>query len=530
MAGGKETPRQKMIGMMYLVLTALLALQVSNAVLEKFAIIQETLSELVSAQRNNNDAAVQGIVDVASKSPNPAIKKAGDDAKKVQDLTKTTLDYMDGLKVKMMKLSGTDKIDEKLINDHGSKVATMMIDPRAATGKEFETKMNEFVTKLGEITGTKYDKIAKAPKEIPVFAADPDHSRKSFLEFTFENTPVIAALTSVTQMETQVLDHESKALEELSAKVGAKTLKADIYIPMVKANSNTVAAGADYVGQLYLVATSSSVEPEFSMNGAKLEVVTDEHNIKAGKIKFKASGGTYDPKTNTIKKSFTTTIKFNDTTITQNIEYFVAKPVVDFASAALSSLWLNCGNEVAVSSPAFGAEFNPSLSSPAGQAEYIKGNQPGKFVIVPTSRKVAVTVTNAGIVLDTKTFDTKVPPPPVLEFKDGQGREIDAKRGLAAGALTNVRVEAIADENFQREAPRDARYRVKKVVVNMYSGGVSSGSKTFTNGNLDLGYLRGSARKGNILSIEVSELVRIPFRGSEEQVKLRTNYLQVQIL
>ena len=47
MAGGKETPRQKMIGMMYLVLTALLALQVSNAVLEKFAIINETLGGLI---------------------------------------------------------------------------------------------------------------------------------------------------------------------------------------------------------------------------------------------------------------------------------------------------------------------------------------------------------------------------------------------------------------------------------------------------------------------------------------------------
>jgi hypothetical protein len=45
MAGGKETPRQKMIGMMYLVLTALLALQVSNAVLAKFAMIYETLEE-----------------------------------------------------------------------------------------------------------------------------------------------------------------------------------------------------------------------------------------------------------------------------------------------------------------------------------------------------------------------------------------------------------------------------------------------------------------------------------------------------
>ena len=48
MAGGKETPRQKMIGMMYLVLTALLALQVSNAVLEKFAIINVTLSGLIT--------------------------------------------------------------------------------------------------------------------------------------------------------------------------------------------------------------------------------------------------------------------------------------------------------------------------------------------------------------------------------------------------------------------------------------------------------------------------------------------------
>ena len=56
MAGQKETPRQKMIGMMYLVLTALLALQVSSAVLEKFAIINETLSQLVI----DTDKANQG--------------------------------------------------------------------------------------------------------------------------------------------------------------------------------------------------------------------------------------------------------------------------------------------------------------------------------------------------------------------------------------------------------------------------------------------------------------------------------------
>ena len=55
MAGGKETPRQKMIGMMYLVLTALLALNVSNAVLEKFAIIDNTLVDMIKENNTTNE-------------------------------------------------------------------------------------------------------------------------------------------------------------------------------------------------------------------------------------------------------------------------------------------------------------------------------------------------------------------------------------------------------------------------------------------------------------------------------------------
>ena len=62
MAGGKETPRQKMIGMMYLVLTALLALQVSNAVLEKFAIINETLTTLIEDGKKKSETTVLFIL------------------------------------------------------------------------------------------------------------------------------------------------------------------------------------------------------------------------------------------------------------------------------------------------------------------------------------------------------------------------------------------------------------------------------------------------------------------------------------
>ena len=75
MAGGKETPRQKMIGMMYLVLTALLALQVSNAVLEKFAIINVTLNGLIGEGNKKSDQILQGIIRMCT--PLSAIKFIG---------------------------------------------------------------------------------------------------------------------------------------------------------------------------------------------------------------------------------------------------------------------------------------------------------------------------------------------------------------------------------------------------------------------------------------------------------------------
>src|SRR5690349_14060043 len=110
MAGGKETPRQKMIGMMYLVLTALLALQVSSAVLEKFAIINETMLSFNARSMSQNAATLNEIVKEAGKSPNARVVNARENAQKVRELTTTTLDNVRKVKVEMMKLSNTDKV------------------------------------------------------------------------------------------------------------------------------------------------------------------------------------------------------------------------------------------------------------------------------------------------------------------------------------------------------------------------------------------------------------------------------------
>src|SRR5574343_142168 len=93
MAGGKETPRQKMIGMMYLVLTALLALNVSKAILDAFVAIEENiqisnLNEYGRGQEKRFD-----LKEVAEDKSNPeAMKKAAALLKVVDQIDKMTED------------------------------------------------------------------------------------------------------------------------------------------------------------------------------------------------------------------------------------------------------------------------------------------------------------------------------------------------------------------------------------------------------------------------------------------------------
>ena len=146
MAGGKETPRQKMIGMMYLVLTALLALQVSSAVLQKFAIINVTLEELVNEENRKNGAVLAAIREAGQGKTNPKVVTAVANADKVREATQGVMSKIAEVKKKMIDLSTTSgEVDDILINNHGSQVATLMIDPRSTTGKEFEKVLNDIL-------------------------------------------------------------------------------------------------------------------------------------------------------------------------------------------------------------------------------------------------------------------------------------------------------------------------------------------------------------------------------------------------
>lgn len=529
MAGGKETPRQKMIGMMYLVLTALLALNVSNAVLEKFAIISETLGVMIRESDMKNQQTLDALVKEAGKSQRENVLQATQNAQKVRDLTKSTIKYIDDLKDRMVKKVGADAVNEKVINNHGSAVATMMIDPNSPEqeGKKYEQLLNNYVKELSELTGLKFEKIAKAPKEMPLFASDKDHVRKDFLTFTFENTPVIAALASVTQVQTEILEYESRALDELQRKADIGAIKLDQFVPMVRPKASVVAAGAKYEADLFLTGSSSSINPEFFMNDGALPVEQDpKTNVKMGKIEFTATAGNYDAQ-GFAKKTFVAKIKMNDQEFDEVVEYLVAQPTIKVTTGNAPTLYLNCGNNVLIEVPALGTSYKPSFNA-GGAAQIIPGDKPGRVTIIPKQRKVNVNVSNGGTPVGATSFDVKnIPDPRYIAYVGNQ--PVDLRQGIRANQIPNLRFVAEPDENFKQEVPKDARYRVKRAQVSLGRGTTAVAQLNATNETPDLRAWVGQARPGDRIIVDIKDVSRRTFTNEEERVDIKGSNGIIQI-
>lgn len=528
MAGGKETPRQKMIGMMYLVLTALLALQVSNAVLEKFVFIDKALKQAGNELSKKNQNLVAGISNKVEEKGNRANdKKALDKAQQVRAMTQDMLVYMDDIRKDMAKITGGYDENGQLVGaKDDTEVGNYMV--RRGKGEELRKKLNDYASKLESLTGNKFEPLAKDAKDIDIAKNDPNQKMKDFKTYYFDHTPTAAGMATISHLESEVLNYETKALEDIAEEVGAKDFEATDVFPLIRPVQNVVAAGAEFEADLFIAASSKSASPTFLYNGEEVEKGTNEYGISYGKIKFKATPGKYDPKTLMAEKSFTARIELADTAYTQEHKYYVVKPVIQVRSAALQALYMNCGNELDVLVPALGTAYSPSFSA-GGTADVVKGNRAGLVTVIPKGRsKVKLTVSNNGSALGTEVFDVKRVPPPNIELSS-RGRPVDLEKGVNAAALTTLKVSAEADENFAREVPNDARYRVRKVNIKLARSGRQVKAQDFSSENIDLRSWRSLFRPGDNLVVKVENVTRRTYQGQNERAKPTTEIYSIPI-
>ena len=519
MAGEKLSARQKMIGMMYLVLTALLVLQISSGVLEKFILINKSLEQSVAAKLQENKKNIERI--------ECAVRELGnrEDDREVLNAalgvvreTKQVISFVNNLKRKLISLTGGKDKKTGRPKDVKNEAVVARVMINAGKGLELQKLLNGYIQYLNQVTDNVYPPIALDAKDSELFRNDPNQASKDFVTLNFDKTPLGAALATLSQLSSEVVYAETQALEALARRVGAEDVKFDKLTPLVKPQSNIVAAGATYKAELFLAASSSSVEPEMTMDGQSIQV---EDGV--GKIKFLTSPGAYN-KNGLAKKTFKAAIKLKlpgkgESTLVEDIEYFVAKPFIQIQAAAVQALYLNCGNELNVQVPALGMEYNPTFK--ATGADVVAGGAKGLITLIPKAAEVKLEIYNNRSLIGTQLFNVrKIPRPDIIITS--KGKKINEKQGIPSPGPRSLEVRVLPDESFKAFLPKDARYRVAQWEVSLARGSRALKTKTVDAQQVSLGDFASLARDGDRLVIEVKKVERLNFKGEIETVKVGT--------
>lgn len=302
-----ETPRQKMINMMYIVLTAMLALNVASEVLEAFRLIDSSLIHTLSAVDMKNQQIYTSFEQAYIENP-AKVQEWKQKADQVQNITKKLNDYISNMKKELVIYSGSEKIDAEypykpgsfiLVTQEGDSLEIKKQDDLNGTS-EFMIKQkkaeelkaniiaykNELVSVLGEEEPELKETILNALETADPKEANKKSDKKTWESLHFENTPMAAILTVLSKIQIDVKNSESNVLNYLFSQIDAGSFKFNKLGARVIANSNIVFQGEPYEAEVFLAAEDTTQQPEIFINGRPAEV-------KDGKALYKV--GTNEP-------------------------------------------------------------------------------------------------------------------------------------------------------------------------------------------------------------------------------------------
>jgi len=276
MGHGKETPRQKMIGMMYLVLTALLAMNVSAEVLEAFVKVDEGLNVTSGSFKNKNLETYSDIDKQYTINPT----KAGpwkEKADQIKTLSEELREYIQSLKLEIVTLA--DGEDAAAIHD-GEIEGGLILGkkdtnkgPQVLIGDNNDGKANDLKEKLEDYKEVIFTMIDEKDKNLKeniegiLDTSDPEQEhdtdeKKTWQIQHFEALPVVAYMPILTKMQIDVLNAEAIITNYLFTKISGSDLKFNSIEATIIPNSNYIIQGNDYEAKIFLSAMDTTQPPE----------------------------------------------------------------------------------------------------------------------------------------------------------------------------------------------------------------------------------------------------------------------------
>lgn len=466
MAGLPRDPRQKMINVMYLVLTAILALNVSNEVINAFKVVDKSLITSNSNISASNNTLYKSLEEKLTK--NESREKAEiwePKAMQAKKYSEEMMNYIDSLKLALkkaadlrIKADGSEDFREDNLD------ASTRLFETHKEGERLEARLNQYKNNMLAI-----DPTIKAQFEnnFPVNTTPPLSQEGKKLDFTqafFHMTPTVAALTMLSKFQNNIKNAENMIVTYCHNQIGAVEVHMDQVGVLVGQNSNYLMPGQELQITAGVGAYSSAATPTISINGSNVPVTNGQ-----GTYKTTVSGAG--------ERSVNVTVSFKDEngkmqTKTETVKYTVGTPGgTAIMLDKMNVFYIGLDNPISISS---GTGWDKTKVSITG-GTLAPAGAPGKYNVKVTALgKTSITVNADG---KASTFDFRVKniPDPILMVGNSDG-----------GRVQSVMFK---NQQFARAELRDFIYDYHYSIVSatVYFSGANFPSlqqATITGGNL----------------------------------------------
>ncbi len=462
-----KDPRQLMINLMYLVLTALLALNVSAEVMNAFKTIDDSLIKSNTTTNKAIDEQADALNALLGEKSKEKFKPLGVAVSDIRAEIKGFNDWVGNLKDELIDAAGdkSGAVDDgdflypenpakKIIKGKKNKDVTTSMLVKEGKGDELAAKIaevrknivdiyakviNENKETFGFVKGGKVDQAA-ADANISSFAENisldidqnwqeqSDGSKNSWADFRFRQMPLISVLPLLTKFQTDAKNAEALGVSKLAELVGGKQIVFNQFFPVINAKKAYVIKGEKFEADISLGAYSSDIPAEninLTVDGKRMPVGKD------GKAIFSTGTSTTGTKTINLSATVTNPLTGETTKSTSTFEYEVGVRSATVSADKMNVVYIGVDNPISVAV----AGVSSNDVKVRGTGVTLKGSR-GKYIATANKPgEATINVSGGGLPNTPFKFRVKRIPDPVAKLgnkKDGSmgNGEFKAQRGV----------------------------------------------------------------------------------------------------
>lgn len=363
-----ETPRQKMIGMMYLVLTAMLALNVSSEILNGFSMIDTSLHKNIDSSNARNSGLYADFKALDEKN-HTKVGEWLNKAKLVKEKSDNLYNYIESFKKKIVNMAdGKEANDSAYVfqikaKDNLDKASEYGVV--GGHGKILKKNIEDYRDFLIKISN---NNPAKVKLYQSVFSTAKTKDGREWTDALFEMMPLSAVVTILTKYQNDIRSSEAEIIEYLKVQTDASDFRANKLEAFVIPDSRYVIRGDRFKARIVLSAVDSTKVPNYYVNGAlvpkglyETTCTSSGPKVISGQITFVGNDGEL------VHRAFKN-------------EYTVVEPTATMSNEDLNVVYKGIDNKFSVSVPGV-APTSVSIKVEGGNAEQ---KAPGKYIIRTT--------------------------------------------------------------------------------------------------------------------------------------------------